>query len=125
MTVRHRCFRQFLPPDLAGARIRQRTERADQRRVTREVAQLFNIDEQTLNTQGLVVTTTIDHRPNGRRREGGCMPGPGQDRHACRRGFPRPAQRGGACITVATMPMALTSLKRNWIVVRCLLCWRP
>jgi membrane peptidoglycan carboxypeptidase len=31
-----------------------------QRQVTRELLELFNIDEQTLNTQGLQVTTTID-----------------------------------------------------------------
>jgi membrane peptidoglycan carboxypeptidase len=31
-----------------------------ERQVTRELMELFNIDEQTLNTQGLQVTTTID-----------------------------------------------------------------
>ena len=31
-----------------------------QRQVTRELMELFNIDEQTLNTQGLQITTTID-----------------------------------------------------------------
>src|ERR1700744_1450791 len=31
-----------------------------QRQVTKELLELFNIDEQTLNTQGLQVTTTID-----------------------------------------------------------------
>ena len=31
-----------------------------ERQVTRELLELFNIDEQTLNTQGLQVTTTID-----------------------------------------------------------------
>ncbi|MBW0018050.1 MAG: penicillin-binding protein [Mycobacterium sp.] len=31
-----------------------------ERQVTKELMELFNVDEQTLNTQGLVVTTTID-----------------------------------------------------------------
>ena len=33
-----------------------------QRAVTRELLDLFNIDERTLNTQGLTITTTIDSK---------------------------------------------------------------
>jgi len=54
-------FPPTVPPDQAWAQ-NQTTGPAGliQRQVTKELMELFNIDEQTLNTQGLQVTTTID-----------------------------------------------------------------
>ncbi|WP_144208489.1 transglycosylase domain-containing protein [Mycobacterium tilburgii] len=54
-------FPQTVPPDLARAQ-NQTTGPSGliERQVTKELLELFNIDEQTLNTQGLQVTTTID-----------------------------------------------------------------
>lgn len=50
-----------MPPDLARAENQTKGPNGlIERQVTRELLELFNIDEQTLNTQGLVVTTTID-----------------------------------------------------------------
>ncbi|HXO48273.1 MAG TPA: transglycosylase domain-containing protein, partial [Mycobacterium sp.] len=54
-------FPPTLPPD--QARAQNKTTGPNgliQRQVTRELLELFNIDEQTLNTQGLQITTTID-----------------------------------------------------------------
>ncbi|OBG31327.1 penicillin-binding protein [Mycobacterium sp. E3198] len=54
-------FPVTLPPD--AARAQNQTTGPDgliERQVTKELMELFNIDEQTLNTQGLQVTTTID-----------------------------------------------------------------
>jgi membrane peptidoglycan carboxypeptidase len=54
-------FPPTVPPD--QARARNQTTGPNgliQRQVTRELMELFNIDEQTLNTQGLQVTTSID-----------------------------------------------------------------
>ena len=61
LTVRHNNSRQTVPPD--QARAQNQTTGPDgliERQVTKELIELFNIDEQTLNTQGLQVTTTID-----------------------------------------------------------------
>jgi membrane peptidoglycan carboxypeptidase len=54
-------FPPTVPPD--QARAQNKTTGPNgliQRQVTRELLELFNIDEQTLNTQGLQVTTSID-----------------------------------------------------------------
>lgn len=54
-------FPQTVPPD--QARAQNQTSGPNgliERQVTKELLELFNIDEQTLNTQGLQVTTTID-----------------------------------------------------------------
>ena len=54
-------FPPTLPPD--AAREQNQTTGPNgliERQVTRELLELFNIDEQTLNTQGLQITTTID-----------------------------------------------------------------
>jgi len=54
-------FPATVPPDLA--REQNQTSGPNgliERQVTKELMELFNIDEQTLNTQGLQVTTTID-----------------------------------------------------------------
>ncbi|OBA60756.1 penicillin-binding protein [Mycobacterium sp. 1100029.7] len=54
-------FPQTVPPD--QARAQNQTTGPNgliERQVTRELMELFNIDEQTLNTQGLQITTTID-----------------------------------------------------------------
>jgi len=54
-------FPPTLPPDQARAQNRiSGPNGLIERQVTRELMDLFNIDEQTLNTQGLQVTTTID-----------------------------------------------------------------
>lgn len=54
-------FPQTVPPD--QARAENQTTGPNgliERQVTKELMELFNIDERTLNTQGLQVTTTID-----------------------------------------------------------------
>ncbi|WP_204808770.1 transglycosylase domain-containing protein [Mycobacterium riyadhense] len=54
-------FPNTVPPD--QARTQNQTSGPNgliERQVTKELLELFNIDEQTLNTQGLQVTTTID-----------------------------------------------------------------
>ncbi len=54
-------FPSTLPPD--QARAQNQTTGPNgliQRQVTKELMELFNVDEQTLNTQGLQVTTTIE-----------------------------------------------------------------
>jgi membrane peptidoglycan carboxypeptidase len=54
-------FPPTVPPE--QARARNQTTGPNgliQRQVTRELLDLFNIDEQTLNTQGLQITTTVD-----------------------------------------------------------------
>ncbi|SOX56812.1 penicillin-binding protein [Mycobacterium ahvazicum] len=54
-------FPQTVPPD--QARAQNQTTGPNgliERQVTKELMELFNIDEQTLNTQGLQITTTID-----------------------------------------------------------------
>jgi len=54
-------FPDTVPPD--QARAQNQTTGPDgliERQVTKELMELFNIDEQTLNTQGLQVTTTIE-----------------------------------------------------------------
>jgi membrane peptidoglycan carboxypeptidase len=54
-------FPQTVPPD--QARAENQTHGPNgliERQVTRELLDLFNIDERTLNTEGLQVTTTID-----------------------------------------------------------------
>ncbi|WP_425436414.1 transglycosylase domain-containing protein [Mycobacterium numidiamassiliense] len=54
-------FPPTVPPDQARAQ-NQTSGPAGliERQVTKELMELFNIDEQTLNTQGLQITTTID-----------------------------------------------------------------
>jgi membrane peptidoglycan carboxypeptidase len=54
-------FPRTVPPDQARAQNQiSGPNGLIERQVTRELMDLFNIDEQTLNTQGLQVTTTID-----------------------------------------------------------------
>lgn len=54
-------FPTTVPPDLARAQNQTTGPNGlIERQVTKELMELFNIDEQTLNTQGLQVTTTID-----------------------------------------------------------------
>jgi len=54
-------FPPTVPPDQARAQNQiSGPDGLIERQVTRELMELFNIDEQTLNTQGLQVTTTID-----------------------------------------------------------------
>ncbi|BBX40981.1 transglycosylase domain-containing protein [Mycobacterium simiae] len=54
-------FPQTVPPDLARAQNQTTGPNGlIERQVTKELMELFNIDEQTLNTQGLQITTTID-----------------------------------------------------------------
>ena len=54
-------FPRTVPPDQARAENQTRgPDGLIERQVTKELLELFNIDEQTLNTQGLQVTTTID-----------------------------------------------------------------
>ncbi|WP_370483290.1 transglycosylase domain-containing protein [Mycobacterium sp. pUA109] len=58
---RGQVFPPTVPPE--AARAQNQTSGPNgliQRQVTKELLDLFNIDEQTLNTQGLQVTTTID-----------------------------------------------------------------
>ena len=59
--MRRRCFRRRCRPT-RPVRENQTTgpNGLIERQVTRELLDLFNIDEQTLNTEGLQVTTTID-----------------------------------------------------------------
>ena len=59
-----------------------------ERQVTRELMELFNIDEQTLNTQGLQVTTTIDPKAQQAAEKAVLeIPRRAGPRHAGRRGF--------------------------------------
>ncbi len=56
---------QMFPPTVPPEKARAQYQTTGpngliERQVTRELLELFNIDEQTLNTQGLQVTTTID-----------------------------------------------------------------
>ncbi|WP_423203163.1 transglycosylase domain-containing protein [Mycobacterium kubicae] len=56
---------QVFPPTVSPDQARAENQTSGpngliERQVTRELMDLFNIDEQTLNTQGLQVTTTID-----------------------------------------------------------------
>ncbi|WP_369803327.1 transglycosylase domain-containing protein [Mycobacterium sp. E2699] len=54
-------FPATLPPEQARAQYQTTGPNGlIERQVTKELMELFNIDEQTLNTQGLQVTTTID-----------------------------------------------------------------
>ncbi|OBJ03940.1 penicillin-binding protein [Mycobacterium alsense] len=54
-------FPVTVPPDQARAQTQTTGPNGlIERQVTKELMELFNIDEQTLNTQGLQVTTTID-----------------------------------------------------------------
>ncbi|WP_414686294.1 transglycosylase domain-containing protein [Mycobacterium sp.] len=54
-------FPATVPPDQARAQYQTTGPNGlIERQVTRELMELFNIDEQTLNTQGLRVTTTIE-----------------------------------------------------------------
>ena len=54
-------FPQTVPPELArSANQITGPNGLIERQVTKELLDLFNIDEQTLNTQGLQITTTID-----------------------------------------------------------------
>jgi membrane peptidoglycan carboxypeptidase len=54
-------FPPTVPPDQArAASVTTGPNGLIERQVTRELLDLFNIDEQTLNTQGLQITTTID-----------------------------------------------------------------
>ena len=66
-------FPPTVPPE--QARARDQTTGPNgliERQVTKELLDLFNIDEQTLNTQGLQVTTTIDPTGAEGRRERPC-----------------------------------------------------
>lgn len=64
LTAAERAAQEFpatVSPDLARSRnITTGPNGLIQRQVTQELLELFNIDEQTLNTQGLQITTTID-----------------------------------------------------------------
>jgi membrane peptidoglycan carboxypeptidase len=64
LTAGERAAQQFpetVAPDLARSQnITTGPNGLIQRQVTKELLELFNIDEQTLNTQGLQITTTID-----------------------------------------------------------------
>ncbi|WP_163747592.1 transglycosylase domain-containing protein [Mycolicibacterium helvum] len=54
-------FPQTVPPEQArAANVTTGPNGLIERQVTKELLDLFNIDEQTLNTQGLQITTTID-----------------------------------------------------------------
>ena len=54
-------FPQTVPPEQArAANVITGPNGLIERQVTKELLDLFNIDEQTLNTQGLQITTTID-----------------------------------------------------------------
>lgn len=54
-------FPETVPPELArSANVTTGPNGLIERQVTKELLELFNIDEQTLNTQGLQITTTID-----------------------------------------------------------------
>jgi membrane peptidoglycan carboxypeptidase len=54
-------FPQTISPDLARSdNVTTGPNGLIERQVTKELLDLFNIDEQTLNTQGLQITTTID-----------------------------------------------------------------
>ncbi|BBZ78559.1 penicillin-binding protein 1A [Mycolicibacterium anyangense] len=54
-------FPATVPPDLARSQnVTTGPNGLIERQVTKELLDLFNIDEQTLNTQGLQITTTID-----------------------------------------------------------------
>ncbi len=79
-------FPPTLPPD--QARAQNQTTGPNgliERQVARELLELFNIDEQTLNTQGLQVTTTIEHASTEVRRERGVeVPRRAEPRHADR-----------------------------------------
>lgn len=64
LSPKDRAAQQF-PPTVPPERAREENQTTGpngliQRQVTRELMELFNIDEQTLNTQGLQITTTID-----------------------------------------------------------------
>ncbi|MEO6792646.1 MAG: transglycosylase domain-containing protein [Mycobacterium sp.] len=59
-------FPETVSPDLARSQnITSGPNGLIQRQVTQELLELFNIDEQTLNTQGLQITTTIDPQAQG------------------------------------------------------------
>jgi membrane peptidoglycan carboxypeptidase len=59
-------FPPTVPPDQAGAQTQTVGPNGlIERQVTKELLELFDIDEQTLNTEGLQITTTID--PNAQR----------------------------------------------------------
>src|SRR6201994_3478718 len=64
LSPKDRAAQQFpptVPPDQARAQNQiSGPNGLIERQVTKELMELFNIDEQTLNTQGLQVTTTID-----------------------------------------------------------------
>lgn len=64
LTAGERATQEFpstVSPELARSRnITTGPNGLIQRQVTQELLELFNIDEQTLNTQGLQITTTID-----------------------------------------------------------------
>ena len=56
---------QVFPPTVPADQARAQNQTTGpngliERQVTKELMELFNIDEQTLNTQGLQITTTID-----------------------------------------------------------------
>jgi membrane peptidoglycan carboxypeptidase len=64
LSAKDRAAQQF-PPTVPPEQAREANQTTGpngliQRQVTKELMELFNIDEQTLNTQGLQVTTTID-----------------------------------------------------------------
>jgi membrane peptidoglycan carboxypeptidase len=64
LAPKDRAAQQF-PPTVPPEQSRQQNQTTGpngliQRQVTKELLELFNIDEQTLNTQGLQITTTID-----------------------------------------------------------------
>ncbi len=64
LAPKDRAAQQF-PPTVPADQARQQNQTTGpngliQRQVTKELLELFNIDEQTLNTQGLQITTTID-----------------------------------------------------------------
>ena len=64
LAPKDRAAQQF-PPTVPPIRPAQQNQTTGpngliQRQVTKELLELFNIDEQTLNTQGLQITTTID-----------------------------------------------------------------
>ena len=96
-TARPSSFPPTVPPE--QARAQNQTTGPNgliERQVTKELMELFNIDEQTLNTQGLQVTTTIDPQAQKAAEDAVSKYLDGQDaRHADGGRVDRSAQRRG------------------------------
>ena len=95
LSPQDRAAQQF-PPTLPPEQARSQDQTTGpngliERQVTQELLDLFNIDEQTLNTQGLQITTTIDPKAQQAAEDGGIeVPGRPGPRHAHRDRFDRP-----------------------------------